>query len=262
MYNKNFYYELLTLAQQDLGKAHLHQHFTTARSYVTAFGSSIDGTGTWSGQKNGDTLVYNNGTITGTKQWVSGLELCDWMVTRVNTSNDCVFVIIDKKDIIATPVSTQGMEGTLTVHFTCNQAPVRVLGSLTDPGVMPVFLGHQWGFITNQLGLSMAAYKDINNYTKNIAFEYTKNKIRLDLEVFNLLWTNQVDNKSDQPWQVVYAFAKKVLAQIVQLTTELTGNGLYETNLPSHQRFQDMLIYSVHMCNTSVAIKNITNWCV
>jgi alkylation response protein AidB-like acyl-CoA dehydrogenase len=265
VYNKDFYYELLTVAQQDLSKAHLLQHFTTAQSYITAFGLSMDGTGTFSAQKSNDTLVFNNGKLTGKKHWVSGVEQCDWVLVGVRDAKDSLFVVVDKKDIASAPVLTQGMEGTVTVHFTCDQASACVLGRGSDPRWFSADQNHKWYFVTNQLGLAMAVFKDIDRYTSGPTFKYTtysKNKIRLDLEILNLLWTNEINQVGNQPWDVVYAFAKKVITQVAQLVIEITGNGLYEIDQPAHQRFQDILIYSVHMRNVGPAINDIQQWSV
>ena len=60
MYSQEFYRDLLKLAQEDLSQAHLRQHFTTAQSYLTAFGQTVDGLAAWSSLKPQDTLIYNN----------------------------------------------------------------------------------------------------------------------------------------------------------------------------------------------------------
>ena len=263
MYSKEFYQDLLQLAQQNLSQAHLHQHFTTAKSYVEAFGQVPNGQGTWSAIKPRDTLVYNNGTVTGKKYWVSGIELCNWVVAPAKHNDKLSMVIISTKDVVVTPTPTLGMEDTLTVHFTCNQAPGQVLGNRDDPCAFSIDHAHRWCFITNHLGIALAAFQDIDLYTKNVAMvDYYKNKIKLDLEILKLLWNNEINNLGKQTWEqnnLVYAFAKKVLTQVTHLVTELTGSGLYQLNAPTHQRFKDLLIYSTHMRNTSAAIKDI-NW--
>lgn len=265
MYSKEFYQELLGLAKQDLSQAHLRQHFTTAQSYVTAFGLTINKQCTWSAVKPQDTLVYNNnGTVTGKKYWISGVELCDWVIVPVKSNNDLVLVLLNKKDLIVSPILTQGMEGTLTVHFTCDQAPAQLLGNRGDSRAWPVDHAHRWCFITNHLGLSMSVFQDIDHYTKNTSmFDYNKNKVKLDLEILNLLWKHELDNIGNQSWnrnELVYAFAKKTTTQVAQLTTEITGSGLYEIDRLTHQRYRDILIYSTHMRNTATAIKDIRQW--
>ena len=260
MYSKEFYQDLLQLAQQDLSQAHLRQHFTTAAAYVFAFDQVPNGQGAWSALKPQDTLVYNNGTVTGKKHWVSGVEQCNWVIVTAKDNDNLVFVVIDKKNIVTTPILTQGMEDTLTVHLTCDQAPAQLLGNRNDTKIDYINHAHYWCFITNHLGIATATFHDIDLYTKN-KFDYIKDKIRLDLEVLNLLWAAKINNTSNQSQEydhIVYAFAKKVVTQVAQLTTEITGSGLFEIDHPNHQRYKDILIYSTHMRNT--AIKNIANW--
>jgi hypothetical protein len=263
MYSKEFYQDLLCLAKEDLSKAHLQQHFTTALSYISAFGWSADGQATWSAIKPQDTLIYDNGTVTGKKYWISGVDLCDWVVVPAKDVNTLLLVLINKKDLIINSRPTLGMERTLTGHFICEQAPVRILGNRGDPRAHSTDHGHRWCFITNHLGLALAAFQDIDVYTKNLTkFDYNKDKIKLDLEILSVLWNNELDNIGSQTWErndLVYAFAKKVLTQVTHLVTELTGSGIYEINHPSHQRFKDLLIYTTHMRNTATAIKDI-NW--
>jgi len=261
MYSPGFYQNLLQLAQQDLSQAHLHQHFTTAAAYTSAFGQTPNGRGAWSSLKPADTLIYNNGTVTGKKYWVSGVEQCDWVLVPVKDNNDIVFALINKKNIVSTPVLTQGMEDTLTVHFTCDQAPAQILGNRADPKINSIDHAHKWCFITNHLGIATATFHDIDLHTEN-RVDYIKNKLRLDLEVLNLLWANKINNTSNQTQEydhIVYAFAKKVIIQVAQLTTELTGSGLFEIDHPNHQRYKDILIYSTHMSNTAKSLKDI-NW--
>jgi hypothetical protein len=261
MYSKEFYQKLLHLAQDDLSQAHLRQHFTTAQSYITAYGSAVDGQATWSAAKPQDTLIYNNGTVTGKKYWVSGVEKCNWVVAPAKDDKDLLLVIIPTKDLKIIPNPTMGMEDTLTVHFECNSTPVRVLGNRLDHRARAVAHAHGWCFITNHLGLAIAAFNDIDIYTKNVAmFDYNKDKIRLDLEILKLLWTNELEMLGNQTWDrdsLVYAFAKKIVIQLAQLITEITGSGLFEINQLSHQRYKDILIYSTHMRNTAAAIQDL-----
>lgn len=261
MYSSKFYQDLLMLAKQDLSLAHLRQHYTTAKSYTTAFDHDAIGIGAWSSHKPQDTLIYNNGTVTGKKFWISGVDTCDWVVIPVKNNAGLSLAVIQTQDLTITPILTQGMEGTRTVHFTCQQAPAQILGDRGDSRVQFVDHAHRWGFITNHLGSAISVFQDIDLYTKNVGgFDYNKDKIRLDLEILNLLWASGINNINDSDWErnnLVYAFSKKVVTEVAQLALEITGSGLYELDHPSHQRYQDILIYSTHMRNTATAIKDI-----
>ena len=261
-YNVSFFQNLKQLAEQDLSKAHLEQHFTGGHRYLEDFGHQPHGKTTWSSIKPQDTLVYNNGVVTGKKFWVSGVELCEQIVVPAKNGDELSMILIDKKNINTEPVATLGMEGTLTIHFTCDNAPATYLGARDDPRCRATDHFHRLAFFTIQLGISKAAFIDIDTYTST-EFKYIKDKVKLDIEILELLWNHELDLIGRRTWErsnLIYAFAKKVLTQVAQLTTEITGSGLYEINHPSHQRFKDLLIYTTHKRNTSTAIKDIKHW--
>jgi hypothetical protein len=174
-------------------------------------------------------------------------------------------MVIDKKHLTIEPVATMGMENTLTVHFTCDQAPATYLYSRSDPLGAPADRLNYLSFITIQLGLSIAAYNDIDLYTKSIAdLNYIKTKVKLDIETLNLLWNYELD-RLDEPidwnrFKLVYSFGKKTTCAVANLVTELTGSGLFQPELPAHQRYKDLLIYTTHMRNIFSATRDITQW--
>ena len=247
----------------DLSQAHLKQHFTSAKMFANAGNYSAETPGTWSSIKPLDTLSYSNGTVTGKKHWVSGVAHCDWVVVPAQSPTGHVIVVIDKKYLTIEPVATTGMEKTLTVNFTCDQAPATYLYLRRDPLSAPADRLNHLSFITIQLGLSIAAFNDIDRYTHS-QFEYMKTKVKLDIETLNLLWNYELD-RFDEPidWtrsQLVYSFGKKTILGVAHLVTELTGSGLFQTESPAHQRYKDLLIYTTHMRNVSTAARDITNW--
>lgn len=263
--DKVFFQELKRLAQIDLSQAHLHQHFATAKRFAAAGNYPTDTQGTWSTIKPLDTLNYANNTVSGKKHWVSGVALCDWVVVPAQTTTGPVVVVIDKKHLSIEPVVTMGMEDTLTVHFTCDQVPATYLYPRTDPLSIPVDQYHGLSFITIQLGLSIAAYNDIDLYTKSIAdLNYIKTKVKLDIETLDLLWNYEID-RVDEPvdWnrgKLVYSFAKKTILGVAHLVTEITGSGLFQPGLATHQRYKDLLIYTTHMRNLFTATNDIIQW--
>jgi alkylation response protein AidB-like acyl-CoA dehydrogenase len=263
--NKLFFQELKQLAQKDLSQAHLRQHFTAAKMLTDAVNYPTSTTGTWSSKKPLDTLRYSNNTVTGKKHWVSGVPLCEWVVVPAETDSELAVVVIKKDDLTIEPVLTLGMEDTQTVHFTCNQAPATYLCNRHDPIIAPIDLFNQLAFITIQLGLGIAAFNDIDSYTKSISeFDYIKTKIKLDLATLNLLWEYELDKRTESidcnRSDLIYAFAKKTIVGVTNLVTEITGSGLYQTDFLGHQRYKDLLIYTTHMRNVFTATQNISNW--
>lgn len=249
----------------DLSQAHLKQHFTAAKMFANAGNYPTKTQGTWSSVKPLDTLQYVNNTVSGKKHWVSGVAHCKWVVVPAHASTGHVVVVIDKKYLTIEPVATMGMENTLTVHFTCDRAPATYLYSRTDPLAVAADHFNQLGFITIQLGLSTASYQDIDTYTKLIAdLNYIKTKVKLDIETLDLLWQYELDRLTEPvDWnriKLIYSFAKKTMSGVAQLTTELTGSGLFQHGSPTHQRYKDLLIYTTHMRNIFTATRDITQW--
>ena len=249
----------------DLSAAHLKQHFTAAQLFAAAGGYPTDTQGTWSAVKPLDTLQYANNSVSGMKHWVSGVALCDWVVVPAQTPTETVVVVIDKKYLTVKPVATIGMENTLTVHFTCDQAPATYLYPRTDPLSFQANQLNGLSFITIQLGLSIAAYNDVDLYTKSIAdLDYIKTKVKLDIETLNLLWNYELDRLNEPiDWnrgKLLYSFAKKTILEVAHLVTEITGSGLFQPEMPTHQRYKDLLIYTTHMRNLFTATRDITQW--
>ena len=261
--NKLFYQELKQLAQKDLSQAHLHQHFTAAKMFADAGNYTTSTTGTWSASKPADTLYYANNTVSGKKLWISGVALCDWVVVPAKSAAGEVVVVIEKSHLNIEPVPTLGMEGTVTVHFTCNQAPAKYLYQRSDPVTGPVYQYNIIAFITIQLGLGVALFNDIDAYTnKTTELDYVKRKNKLDLQVLNLLWQYELDRLDElvdwNHYATLYAFAKKTILSVAHLVTEVTGSGLYQLDMPGHQRYKDLLIYTTHMRNFLSASKQIS----
>lgn len=265
IHGREFYQSLLQQAKQDLSLAHLTQHFTAAKLFATAGNYPTETQGTWSSVKPLDTLQYVNNTVSGKKYWVSGVAHCDWVVVPALAPTGHVVVVIDKNYLTIEPVATMGMENTLTVHFTCDQAPATYLYSRIDPSAVAADHFNQLAFITIQLGSSISAYTDIDLYTKSIAdLNYIKTKVKLDIQTLELLWNYELDRLEESiDWnrlKLIYSFAKKTISGVAQLVTELTGSGLFQHGSTTHQRFKDVLIYSTHMRNIFTATRDITQW--
>jgi len=266
MIKKIFYRDLLDLAMKDLSEAHLKQHFASAKFYLDNSKKEHKGQGAWSSLKKNDTLVYNNGMVSGKKHWVSGIPLCEWVIVPAMENNLAIMLLLDTKDIEVEPIPTVGMENTLTAHFACEKTPAVKLFERKDSRYWPGDRFCHLGFITNHLGISQALFSDISEYAQQQDLNYIKKKVQLDIEILKMLWEEEVENSEEEEidqnifWQRrnrVYAFAKKTLIETVKLTTELTSSGLYETTMSKHQRYKDSLIYSTHMCNIFTALKNI-----
>ena len=254
-----FFHDLKTLAGQDLSQAHLRQHFTGATLHLDQAQITKSGSGTWSSFKKTDTVVFKDNTLTGKKHWISGVSLCDWSVIASTHNDKLSVVLFDTKDVVIEPCPTMGMENTLTAHVVFDQTPATLLYSRDDARCFPVDNFINLSFLTIQLGLMESLLKDIDSYTVH-KFDYEKKKLRIDVEIMNLLWNRQVGMVTEftandfKTRDLIYGFGKKTLTAVVNFVTEVTGSGLYETQMPTHQRYKDALIYCSHMKNTSASL--------
>jgi alkylation response protein AidB-like acyl-CoA dehydrogenase len=255
----NYFYRLRHRASKDLSVAHIEQHTRTANLTVELANITMEGLGTHSTLKADDTLILTDNKITGKKHWVSNAPNCSWAVLNVKEGQERTVVLVDLKHAQVELVPTMGMENTLTGHLYFDQAPVVSVCDYQDPRYQAVMRQINLAFISIHFGLSEGLFDDIDQYTTqaNINCQYEKQKIKLQLSVMKLLWETAVrefDSAAvgDQYWHyshTLYSFAKQCLVDIIKLTTEITGSGLYEINHVNHQRYRDALVYSSHMRN-------------
>ena len=263
----DFFINLKSIAQQDLSNAHLHQHRAGALAVASAAGISVDGPGAYSVWKPADTLIFENGYVSGRKHWISDAPNVKWAVLNAKQSEQNVMVLVEIDSNYAELVPMQGMEKTYTAHMNFNKVPAHYI---YDKSSVPEKFFEslkiiEIGFFTNHTGLAEALFQDIDRFTNNIGLycHYNKDQARLELEILNLLWKNRInDLQLDQKinhdyWKsstVLYAYAKKVLLDITKLMLEFTGSGIYQTDNSGHQRYQDALVYCSHMKNFYYAL--------
>lgn len=261
-FDTKFFYELRDTASKDLSQAHLIQHFTAAKHYLTVADQHRPSQGTWGAQKSFDTVSYSNGLLNGKKHWISGISLCEWAIITVKYDQGSAVVLVDVKDLDIQPVPTLGMEDTLTSHVNFVNTPATFLYDKQNPKCLPVDSHTHLSFLTIQLGLMQALINDIDAYT-GPKFDYEKKKFIVDVDIMSVLWesevasVNQSYHDQKKQWNkrsLIYAFGKKTLVNIANFVTEVTGSGLYETCMPGHQRYKDALIYVTHMQNVSAAV--------
>lgn len=255
----NYFYRLRDQASKDLAVAHIEQHTRTANLTVELANITMPGLGTHSALKADDTLILTDNKITGRKHWVSNIPNCAWAVLNVREGQERTVVLVELKHAQVEMVPTMGMENTLTGHLDFDQAPVVRICNYQDPEYQKIMRHINLSFITNHFGLTEGLFADIDQYTTqaNINCQYEKQKIKLQLSVMKLMWetaVRELDSASvgDQYWHyshTLYAFAKQCLVDVIKLTTEVTGSGLYELSQVTHQRYRDALIYSSHMRN-------------
>lgn len=261
----NYYYDLVELAKDDLSLAHIQQHTDSALLALKIAGIKNIKPSGYSSCKPRDTVIFDQGYLTGQKLWVSNIPAGSNFVLGVQEADSVVLVLVNiDNNARVDMVPTLGMENTRTGHITFDHCPaIKLFEYNTAKGFL---VKHQTalGFLTNHLGLCLALFNDIDQYTKHAQIDcsFEKNKIKLSLSTLTILWqsclaqTNSIE--SDQLWHqynTAYAFAKQTLLAVLHLILETTGSQLFETESEQHQRFKDGLIYSSHMKNLYFATK-------
>ena len=267
MTTTQFLDNLVSLAKQDLSTAHVTQHTHGAQLGAQLRDLKVQGPGAHSVVKTMDTVVFDHNTLIGKKYWVSNLPNVDWAVIQVRHNGYDRVVYVELDDSVKFEmISTMGMEKTLTGHIIFDKTPCCIICDSRDPKYFEIRRIHSLGFIANHYGLALGLFEDIDNFTHQhkISCEYNKEKLRLQLDVMELLW-NQLEKEITYKhqetfyWQqknTMYAFAKKCLVEVCQFTTEITGSGLYDLTTEHNQRYRDALVYSAHMKNLYFSMKD------
>ena len=256
----DFFINLKSIAQQDLSNAHVHQHRAGALSVASAAGITVDGPGAYSVWKPADTLIFENGYVSGRKHWISDAPNVKWAVLNAKHLKQDIMVLVEIDPIYVELIPMQGMEKTYTAHINFNKIPAHYIYNKSS---MPEQYFEslkiiEIGFFTNHVGLAEALFQDIDKFTSRLHCDYNKDQAKLELEILNLLWKNRISELqlghkiNHEYWKnstILYAYAKKVLLNITKLTLEFTGSGIYQTDMSGHQRYQDALVYCSHMKN-------------
>jgi hypothetical protein len=153
-----------------------------------------------------------------------------------------------------------GMENTLTAHVSFDQTPCQIICNTEDQNYFITRRTLSLSFIAVHVGLCKSLYQSLLGLPGQ-ELAYNKNKLKLQLDVLQLLWDQlpkdiSLAHKEHCHWQqknIVYAFAKKCLIEICQFAVETNSSAMYQTENHNNQRFRDALIYCSHM-------KNLYSW--
>jgi hypothetical protein len=254
---------LVTLSSQDLSLAHVTQHQHGAELSANIANLPVQGSGAYSSGKKTDTVKLENGRLTGKKFWISNLSRVSWAIVVIN--HQVIYVELDHSTQTEI-VHTIGMEATFTGHLILDQTPCQVICDIEDNRYFFARRSHSLGFIANHMGLCQALYDDIDRFTvaQHMDCSYQKQKLKLQLDVMNLVWNDlpknlTVEHRAYEFWRqknTAYAFAKKCLTETCQFVTEMTGSGLYQIGTTENQRYKDALLYNSHMQNLYRALEN------
>lgn len=282
-----WFYNLLTLAQQSLSIAHCVQHNQIARLIMQScfptgvwpndlpseFESSI---GCYSGSKSADDLVLNGNVLNGTKHWVSLLEQADYGIFRVTVEDTDAFVFLDfraiphKKDMTwMTPI---GMElarpGSVTVRDL--ELPAEcVLGHKkfyeNHPLWSPVLNIIDYAFITNYLGLIVSLHHEFGIYLDGLgrSKEFEFERLGASIAGLKMMWKDNLSSVSsaefnDTFWHrrnTQYTMSKDVICQLITLILQQGDSRWLDACSTQSQRMRDALTFCSHMKPLAINLK-------
>lgn len=282
-----WFYNLLTLAQQSLSIAHCVQHNQIPRLIMqSCFGldswpndlpTSFDSTiGCYSGSKAADDLMLTNNVLNGTKHWISLLEQADYGIFRVAVDDTDAFVFLDfksmphKQDMSwMTPI---GMELAKPGSFTVQdlELPTEcVLGYKkfyeNHPLWSPVLNIIDYAFITNYLGLIVSLHHEFGEYldgmgrSKDFEFE----RLGASIAGLKMMWKDNLFSVgctkfSDTFWHrrnTQYTMSKDITCQLITLILQQGDSRWLDARSQRSQRMRDALTFCSHMKPLSVNLK-------
>lgn len=271
---QQWFRNLRRMAQHDLSIAHCVQHSQAASLSVhlalgdhrPAWTHATQRLGAYVGWKSMDTLKYDGYTLDGVKHWISMLDRCDYVVTRVHDAYDRRhFMLLDlTSDQYASRSWSFEPIGMLlarpgTLHI--NQMPIenyQVLGQTETRFAFRVSSFVDYGFITNYLGLTEALYGELLAFlTKhNMPITLEVDKIDLALASLRMMWEDNLTSVVNQGpvddhfWHrrnTQYAQSKRVLIDTITQILELGSSYFFDAHSEFSRRFRDAIMLSTHM---------------
>ncbi len=275
-----WFQNLLTLAQYNLGIAHCIFHNHNARLHIEVkfkdkqYPNFYDPTyenqiGCFSTVKSADEMMLNGTTITGTKHWISMVHQADYGVFRVLDDDTEAYALIDfatVKPIIDMSYSTpMGMEIAQPGSITINNYTLPencILGYRKYYEKSPEFFHINniidYSFTTNYLGLLLSLYEELRIYIEQIKItgvDFEFKKIGLAISGLIMMWqdnlpTVDITAPTDDFWprrSTQYTLSKNTLINLISLILQIGDSRWLDAKSPKNQRFRDALTFCSHM---------------
>jgi len=290
---RQWFENLLTVAKHNLSLAHCiqHNHYPHAQVKLKLpefVGSAYNKTiGCFSNFKSADTMKLNGQILSGTKHWISILELADFGVFRVPAENmeDGVeaLVLVDFKSVpnkidldFMTPM---GMELARPGSLTLDNVEIpknHILGyrryTEPSPDFFHLISFSDYCFITNFLGINIGLYKEFQTYLENNGLTQELEFKRIGLELSNLYMTWQdnlnsinIKEPTDDFWHrrnTQYTLSKSILLNQINLILKMGDSRWTDVKSTRTQRFRDALTFCNHMkpLNKNLIEKNFVKF--
>ena len=277
---------LLTLAQYNLGVAHCVHHNATARYvmqlkfnnnmpefFKNEFAESIGG---YSGAKSSDTLKLNGNKLNGQKNWISNLHQADYCISRIKSDDTEIFVLVDMaklKDSIIFVNDQLGMEIATPGSFNAVDYIIpddHILGHRSlvdnDSTLAGVSNFHGYCFITNQLGCIVGLYNMIAETSSKNKFDISHelSKFKLEISALKFMWLeniasideSKIDNSFWHKRNTQYNQSKNILVKLIALGLEIADSSWTNASGPGNQRFRDALVFATHMQSLAKGLRD------
>lgn len=266
---------LLELSTVSLGMAHCIQHNTTAKKLLLDLAPQFDhAIGCYSSTKKLDTLRLEQNVVSGSKHWISNLQVADYGIMRVPSGSTEAYILFDfeqtpfKKEFNNTQLGMELAEpGTLIVdHY--NVPPNYILGyrdfNDNQSPIARILSFHDYCFITNYLGCIIGLYRYIVEYAQhnNLQLNFEISKFKLEISSIKMLWADNLtkleDSITDTFWHrrnTQYSQSKNILIQLINLGLSIGDSSWVSNRGKQNQKFRDALVFATHM---SSFYKNLT----
>ena len=277
-----WHYNLLVLAKHNLSIAHCIQHNHGPRAimaekfknknYPDFYDPTFENTmGCYSNFKSADSMILQDRTVTGTKQWISMVDQADYgifIVPHNGHDQEEAYVLIDFAEVnplidlsYVTPLGMQiAHPGSITID-NCELPEEYILGyrKYFEPTIIYFRAKNDtdYAFITNYLGLVTALFEDLRAYIEQtkINVEFELNKLELAVAALNMVWHNNlpsVRRTTDSPdfWRqrnTQYTMSKTVLLDLIHFALQIFDARWTDISSPSTQRFRDAITFCSHM---------------
>jgi hypothetical protein len=278
---QQWFENLLTLARHNLSLAHCVHHNHYARTVIqsamntnkdivvnVAYTQSIFSI---SNVKSADTMMLSGLKISGTKHWLSMLDISDYCVIYCKALDQSpgteAMILLDlatvPHHVTYDHMIPIGMEIARPGSITVDDVLIphtHLLGFrhyFDAEQIYPLTNNFaNYCFITNYLGLLMGLYNELAEYmTKNqIATDADYKKLGLSISNLYMVWQDHLPTintalSTDQDWHrrnTQYVMSKNILLDLINYILK-TCDSSWVSLHPKSQRFRDALTFCAHM---------------
>ena len=275
---QQWFQNLSTVAQQNLGLAHCILHNQSARNLIAIaaqyhdhgdfhrdYSSQIGAYGVYNPVA--DSIVLTNTYLKGRKCWASQLHTADFIVLRVmDPDQHKHFVFLDPQqvdcDVLDNNFDSIGMkiakasdliiDANIPKHWILDhQSPNQELLQATNNF-------HKYGLITNYWSVSQALLNQIQNLCvrHKCQADFDIQKLELQVDVLRVLWEKNMPSLlepfNQSFWltrDTQYNFGKKTLIDVVHLFMQIANSRLCDSHSLESRMFRDSIVFSSHIEN-------------